>query len=122
VLGFLAYAWLSFERRVVELGVLRVLGLSARQLLRVLFYEQAGLIALGILLGTGLGLAASLLFVPFLQVEAAGQTPRFIVETAWADIGRVYAALGLALLGGQVATAWMVRRLRLAEAVKLGEE
>ena len=122
VLGFFLYSSLSFERRLVQMGILRAVGLSTGQLFVGLFLEQLFLVLLGVGLGTGLGLAANALFVPFLQIGAEGQTPRFVVEAPWADLQRVYAGLGLMLLIGLVATAGLVRRLKLNVAVRLGEE
>ena len=65
---------------------------------------------------------ADYLFIPFLQVGAEGQTPRFVVQTAWADLQRVYVVLGLMLIAGLAVTGWLVRRMSLYQAVKLGEE
>jgi putative ABC transport system permease protein len=122
VLGFFLYSSLSFQKRMVQLGVLRAMGLSVGQLLTVLFVEQVALIGLGVLFGTGLGLAANQLFIPFLQVGSEGQTPTFVVATAWTDLQRVYLALGGLLLAGLTSTGWLVRRMKLYQAVKLGEE
>jgi hypothetical protein len=46
VLGFLFSSVLSFQRRFVELGMLRAIGLSVRQLGAVLAWEQALIISL----------------------------------------------------------------------------
>ncbi len=121
-LGFLLYSYLSYERRVSQLGVLRAMGLSVGQLLLSLCAEQLVLVAVGGALGTGLGAAASYLFVPFLQVGTEGQTPPFVVQWAWGDLAWVYGMLGAVLVVGMVGTLWLVKRLQLHEVVKLGEE
>ena len=122
VLGFFLYSSLSFERRLVQFGVLRAMGLSVAQLLLVLFVEQTVLIALGGLFGTAVGLAANYMFVPFLQVGGEGQTPPFVVATAWTDLTRVYLALLCLLLAGLASTGWLARRMKLDQAVKLGQD
>lgn len=122
VLGFFLYTALSFEKRLVQFGVLRAMGLSVGQLLLVLLVEQTALIALGSLFGTGIGLAANYLFIPFLQVGGEAQTPPFVVATAWTDLTRVYLALLCLLLAGLASTGWLVRRMKLHQAVKLGED
>ena len=122
VLGFFLYTVLSFEKRVVQFGVLRAMGLSVGQLLLVLLVEQVVLVGLGGLFGTGIGLAASHLFVPFLQVGGADQTPPFVVAMAWTDLTRVYTALLCLLVAGLASTGLLVRRMRLHQAVKLGED
>src|SRR5262249_25251699 len=48
-LGFLFYSLLSFQRRFVELGTLRAIGLSTGQLSALLGWEQALLIGIGML-------------------------------------------------------------------------
>jgi putative ABC transport system permease protein len=123
VIGFLAYTLLSFQRRLVELGVLRALGLSGGQLRTLLIVEQALVIGLGAGMGTALGVLASLLFVPFLQVRTGvfPDTPPFVVQIAWDQIAIVYAVAGGLLVGTVVAILALLRRMRIFEAVKLGE-
>ena len=89
VLGFFLYSFLSFQRRLLQMGILRAIGLSSAQLFVLLMFEQVFLILLGVAAGTGFGLWTSNLFIPFLQVSADvnGQVPKFVVETAWSDIG-----------------------------------
>ncbi|MER3485795.1 MAG: ABC transporter permease, partial [Chloroflexota bacterium] len=93
VLGFFLYAFLSFQKRMLQMGILRAMGLSVRQLFALLMFEQIYLIALGIAFGTGLGVLTGNLFIPFLQVSsdaATFTTPKFVVQTAWADIEKIY--------------------------------
>jgi putative ABC transport system permease protein len=123
VIGFLAYTLLSFQRRLVELGVLRAMGLSGGQLRTLLITEQALVIGLGALIGTGLGVLASLMFVPFLRVRTGvfPDTPPFIVQIAWDQIAIVYAVAGGLLVFTVAAILLLLRRMRIFEAVKLGE-
>lgn len=123
VIGFLTYTMFSFQRRLVELGVLRAIGLGTRQLAVLLVSEQALVIGLGTALGTAFGIVASRMFVPFLQVRTGDfpDTPPFIVHIAWDQIGLVYAVAGGMLLITVVTTLTLMRRMRIFEAVKLGE-
>ena len=67
-------AWLSrlrhcqLQRRFIELGMLRAIGLSVGQMSAYLSAEQAFIVISGMGLGTLIGVAASTLFIPFLQV------------------------------------------------------
>ena len=45
VLGFFLYSFLSFERRLLQMGILRAMGLSIGQLFGLLIFEQVFLIA-----------------------------------------------------------------------------
>ncbi|MDP9353259.1 MAG: FtsX-like permease family protein, partial [Chloroflexota bacterium] len=122
-LGFLFYSIISFQRRYIELGMLRAIGLSVRQMAVLLIWEQALIIGVGILAGTLLGVGVSRYFIPFLQVRSGEhpQTPPFEVLIAWDQIRLIYlifaVLLGLAL--GLVAT--FLLRLKIFRAVKLGE-
>ena len=123
VLGFLFYSVLSFQRRFVELGMLRAIGLSAGQLGALLAWEQALIIGAGMLGGTLIGVTGSQLFIPFLQVRrgAHAQIPPFVVQIAWEQITIIYAVFGAMLLAAVLLTLVLLRRMKLFQAVKLGE-
>ncbi|HID52408.1 MAG TPA: ABC transporter permease [Anaerolineae bacterium] len=123
VLGFLVYAVVSFQRRFIELGMLRAIGLSVGQMAVYLAGEQAVVILAGMGLGTGLGVWASRLFIPFLQV-GEGKTaiiPPFVVQIAWAQLGTIYALFGMMFVTAVVILIFLLLRMKLFEAVKLGE-
>ncbi len=124
VLGFFLYSFLSFERRLLQMGILRAMGLSVRSLFGLLMFEQIYLIVLGVAVGTGLGVYAGKLFIPFFQISTgfANAIPPFVVETAWGDVVRIYVILGVMLTVGLVSTALLIARMRLYRTVKLGEE
>jgi putative ABC transport system permease protein len=124
VLGFFLYSFLSFERRLLQMGILRAMGLTVRQLFGLLMFEQVFLILLGVVVGTGLGVVAGDLFIPFFQVSTGfvNAIPPFVVETAWGDVLRIYIVLGLMLGVGLSSTAVLIARMKLYRTVKLGEE
>jgi putative ABC transport system permease protein len=123
VLGFLLYALFSFRQRFIELGVLRAVGLSSWQMTIFLAWELAFLILAGLVLGTGLGIWMSQLFIPYLQigVEATALTPPFIVEIAWDAIYRIYAIFGLLFFAALMVLTVLLLRMKIFEAIKLGE-
>ena len=123
VLGLSFYSLISFRRRFIELGILRAIGLSVPQMILSLGCEQFVLIASGVAAGTAFGVLASKLFIPFLQVRGGpnAQIPPFVVQMAWGDIAKVYAIFGAMLLVTVAGLVWLLSRMRIAEAVKLGE-
>lgn len=123
VLGFLLYALFSFRRRFIELGTLRAMGLSSAQMTTFLAWELAFLILLGLLAGTGLGALISEVFIPYLQVGAdvTTKTPPFTVEIAWPAIFRIYALFGTLFLVALSALAGLLLRMKIFQAIKLGE-
>jgi putative ABC transport system permease protein len=123
VLGFLLYAFFSFRRRFIELGVLRAIGLSAAQMTVFLAWELAFLLLVGAVAGTGLGAWVSKLFIPYLQsgtgVEA--QFPPFVVAIDWIAIFRIYALFGALFVAALAGLAALLMRIKIFQAVKLGE-
>jgi putative ABC transport system permease protein len=123
ILGFILYALFSFRQRFIELGVLRAIGLSSVQMTIFLAWELAFLILTGLLLGTGLGVWASQLFIPYLQVgpDPTALTPPFLVEIAWPAIFRIYGLFGLLFVAALAVLASLLLRMKIFQAVKLGE-
>ncbi len=123
VIGFLLYALFSFRRRFIEFGVLRAVGLSSRHMTAFLTWELAFLILIGGGLGTALGGFVSQFFIPFLQigVDEASRIPPYVVDIAWAEIFRIYQLFAMLFVVALVALGIMLRRMRIFEAVKLGE-
>lgn len=124
VLGFWLHAALSARARLLQFGVLRALGLTGPQLTGAVIFEQLVSATIGIGAGTGLGLTAAWLFVPFLQRSGDGtaQTPPFLIMDAAEDRARLYALLALMLLVSVLGLVLYLARLRIHEAVKLGED
>jgi putative ABC transport system permease protein len=123
VIGFLVYSVVSFQRRFIELGMLRAIGLSTRQMAAYLAGELAALILTGVTLGAGLGVWASTLFIPYFQVgsDKTALVPPFVVQVAWQQLGVILVIFGAMFIVAVVVLAILLTRMRVFEAVKLGE-
>ncbi len=123
VLGFLVYAVVSFQRRFIELGMLRAVGLSVSQMSAYLAGEQALLILTGVGLGTTIGLLTSTIFIPYFQVgsEKTALVPPFVVEVAWKQLGTIYAIFGVMFVLAVIVLILLLLRMKIFEAIKLGE-
>jgi len=123
VLGFLLYALFSFRRRFIEMGMLRAIGLSVRQMTALLAAELAFLVLLGIGVGTALGVFASRLFVPFLQIGASTQAqyPPFQIQIAWLSIMQIYVLFALLFFAALGVLSALLVRMKIFQAIKLGE-
>jgi len=124
MLALLVYSLFSFRRRMIEIGVLLAAGLSMLQLGWLLAFELCFLALTSAVAGTALGVAAARLFVPFYQLGTTieARTPPFVVVIAWGEITRLLLILGSMLLVTLLATMFLLRRLRIHEAIKLGQE
>jgi putative ABC transport system permease protein len=123
VVGFLVFAVVSFRRRLIELGMLRAIGLSVGQMAIYLTAESAILIFTGVLTGSGLGVLASTLFIPFFQV-GEGKTaliPPFVVQIAWEQLAFICLVFGVMFLVAVIVLGFLLVRMKVFEAVKLGE-
>ncbi|MFC5403721.1 ABC transporter permease [Cohnella soli] len=125
LLGYLIFWFFALSRRSAQLGILRAMGLSRAQLTGMLLLEQLFTTGLSVAAGLGIGKAASRLYLPFLQGSSADgspQVPPFRIVFEAADTMKLWAATGIMLFAGACALAWQLRRLRISQAVKLGEE
>jgi putative ABC transport system permease protein len=122
-IGFVLYSYASLRRRFIQLGILQAIGLSVRQLIGYLVLEQFLLMGLAIGLGAMIGLFTSTLFVPFLQVGAAPGTPipPFWVLIGWTEAAWLSLAFGVILFLTVLGTIFYLARLKVFQAVKLGE-
>jgi putative ABC transport system permease protein len=123
VLGFLLYALFSFRRRFIELGMLRAIGLSAWQMMIFLSAELAFLLTVGLAAGTGLGVWISNLFIPFLQIgeKQIAHIPPYLVQVDWSRVFQIYILFGLLFLVALTALAALLLRMKIFQAVKMGE-
>ncbi|NLK07717.1 MAG: hypothetical protein GX316_03335 [Firmicutes bacterium] len=124
LMGFFFYTFLSLTQRYLQFGILRAIGLSVGQLVAMLFIEQVLSVGAAVAVGTLLGGLASKLFLPFTKVSAdlTGSVPEFQVIIAASDLYKIYLTLGSMLLIGLIGLVVILSRMRLHQAVKLGEE
>lgn len=123
VLGFFLYFVFSYRRRFIQLGVLRAIGLSTRQMALSLAWEMALLLGIGSAVGTLLGNVISRFYIPFMQVGANDEMRAlpFQVVTDWSAIYGVYYVFGALFVVVLVALVIFLRRVKIFQAVKLGE-
>jgi putative ABC transport system permease protein len=118
-IGFLLHVVHSFRQRMIEIGMLRAMGLSMRQLVVMLITELAFIILIGVGIGTLLGVVASMIFIPYLQV--GGSVPPFTVEIAWSAVLRVYVLFAWLFAIALIVLAILLRQIKIAQIIKLGE-
>jgi len=122
--GFLLYWVLSLSARTLQFGILRAMGISFPQLVAMLVGEQlltsgaAG--AIGILTGN----VASRLFVPMFQLsfDPKTQVPPFEVTFDPLDEIRLYLIVTTMIAVGLFILGYMLSRIKIHQAVKLGED
>ncbi|MXV92013.1 MAG: FtsX-like permease family protein, partial [Chloroflexi bacterium] len=123
MIGFLLYTIFSYQRRYVELGILRAIGLSRGSMMLSVAWELGLLIVLGLALGLGIGLLVSLLYIPYMQFVSSleGVVPPYLVGMAWAEIAQIVALFVFTFALIMAILLVILRRMRIFQAVKLGE-
>jgi hypothetical protein len=128
VLGSLIYSALTARQRATQFAVLRTLGASGAQLVRLLLGEQLAVYLFGLLAGTALGVVLATATLPYLafgggQNDAAAQTtPPSMLAIQWSSVGLFYGCLALALLLALLWMATYANRLGLGRTLRLGED
>ncbi|GGI43240.1 hypothetical protein GCM10008018_01070 [Paenibacillus marchantiophytorum] len=124
LIGYMLYWFFNLSSRVVQFGVLRAMGLSRKQLTGMLLLEQGFTAGLSIALGIGIGKLTSYFFLPFLQTSqnVKTQVPPFRVVFDSKDTYQLYFVVAFMMVTGALLLFLHIRRLRVHQAVKLGEE
>ncbi len=123
-IGYILYWFFNLSSRVVQFGILRAMGLSRKQLSGMLLLEQGFTAGLSILLGIGIGKLTSYIFLPFLQTadNVSTQVPPFRIVFDSKDTLQIYVVVIVMMAAGATMLFLHIRRLRVHQAVKLGEE
>ncbi|WP_127580037.1 ABC transporter permease [Paenibacillus koleovorans] len=123
-IGFLLYWVLSLYGRILQFGVFRAMGLSFRQIIGMLGAEQLLTSGAAVLIGAVTGTLTSSLFVPFFQLtfDPSTQVPPFRVTFHWLDRVNLYSIVGVMIVIGLFIIGFMLSRIKIHQAVKLGED
>ena len=124
IVGFIIYWVLSIRGRALQFGILRAMGLRMRDVWRMLLWEQLLISGLAVLLGLLVGTAASMLYVPLLEIiyTLVNQPPAFRVVSSNADYYKLYGFIAVMLAAGCGLVVYLVGRIKVTQAIKLGED
>jgi putative ABC transport system permease protein len=105
------------------IGVLRVLGMSARQIRRVLAWELGPLAVVAVVVGTALGLLLPWIVTSVLDLSPflGGRQPPGVVVEPLTVLGSI-AAFILVVVAASIVALLLGRRLAPAGALKMGEQ
>lgn len=122
--GFMLYWVLSLRSRALQNGVMRALGLSVRQMAGMLAVEQLLTSGVAVLIGVVVGNLAARLYVPHFQIAFNPGTlvPPFEVVFGRLDYIRLYSTVFFMLAVGLGILGFMLTRIRIHQALKLGED
>lgn len=123
-IGFLIYWILSIKGRTLQFGILRAMGMSFREIISMIVYEQILVSGVSIFLSIIIGGIASDLFVPLFQVlyNVTDQVPPFVVVSQRSDYYKLYSIVAIMLIVGFLVIARLIKAINVNKALKLGED
>ena len=122
--GFIIFWVLSIRQRVLQFGIFRAMGLKKRELVFIIIWEQILISAVAIIMGILIGGITSQLFVPLFQIVDTSTERIIPYITAYErqDYIRIYALVGSMLVIGISAITRFTTKIKMDQAVKLGED
>lgn len=122
--GFLLYWVLTLSSRRLQYGIFRAMGISLPRLIVMMVWEQVLTSGIACVLGVVVGAVTSRLYVPEFQLffNTGQQIPPFHVVFDAMDENRLYIFVGAMLVIGLCILGWLLSRIRIHQAVKLGED
>ncbi|MCX7709032.1 MAG: ABC transporter permease [Clostridia bacterium] len=123
-IGFVIYWILSIHGRVLQFGIFRAIGLSMRKINKMLIFEQFLISGVSIVVGITLGSLTGDLFTPLLKMvySASEMILPFKVTASSADYTKILIIVALMLLLGFTVLYSLLSRIRINQAIKLGED
>ncbi len=123
-IGFLIYWLTNIRSRELIFGIYRAMGMSMSELIRMLINEHFFGSLIPILFGAGIGILASKMFIPLIEIaySPAEQTlpTKIFVESG--DIIRISVVVGLMLIGCLAVISVLLSKIKINQALKLGED
>lgn len=122
--GFLIYWILSIRQRELLFGVFRAMGMAKKEIIQMLVNEQIFSSGISILIGAGLGILASNLFVPLVQIFYASTdqaVPLNVVYQAL-DMVRLFSVIGIVIVICMIVLGKLISKINISQALKLGED
>ena len=122
-LGFLVHAYISFRNRELQFALMRTMGFTTRQLVSLMWLEQALVIVVGMALGTWMGGRLGTTIMPFLGHDDKGAQvlPPFAIDVGWSNLLVTYLAMALIFTAITLGVIWFIRRMSLSHVLRLGD-
>ncbi len=124
IIGFLIYWILSIKARTLQFGILRAMGMTFREIIGMLFYEQLLVSGAAVAASVFIGGIASDLFVPLFQslFNSYDTVPPFSVAPLRSDYIKVYVIIGVMLIICFAILGRIISKIKVSQALKLGED
>ncbi|MBQ4624802.1 MAG: FtsX-like permease family protein [Clostridia bacterium] len=122
--GFLIYWILSINKRVLQFGIVRAMGMKLRSLIGMLFLEQIMISGSSIAVGILIGILTSYYYVPIYSMtqSASNLVLPFRIISENSDYIRLYVILSIIIVIGFTVLAILIKKIKINNALKIGED
>lgn len=123
-IGFLLYWILTIKSRTLQYGIYRAMGIPMPKLIGILVSEQILTSGFACLLGIIVGGVTSQLFVPLFKISMniRDLMPPFSVVSDASDEMKIYLFAAFMLILGSIILIAFLRKIKIHQAIKLGED
>ena len=123
-IGYVIYWMLSIKSRELLFGIFRAMGMSRKEVIKMLINEQVFTGVFGILFGLLIGYIASVLYVPIIQIAYSASDRVLPLEliTKGSDIVRLLVIIALMFAVCLGILIHQVFKMKISQALKLGED
>ncbi|MBS4200437.1 FtsX-like permease family protein [Bacillus sp. FJAT-49732] len=123
-IGFLLYWVLTIKSRTLQYGIYRAMGIPMPKLIGILVSEQLLTSGVACILGIIVGGVTSQLYVPLfkLSMNVRDLMPPFTVISEASDEAKIYIFAAAMLILGSAILIGFLRKIKIHQAIKLGED
>lgn len=124
VIGFVIFWIIFINSRILQFGIFRSMGIKTKNIFKTLLLEQIFTSGYAIISGLVIGIVTSKLFAPFIELALYGGKSSFPFKViiSGLDILKIMIVLIIMLVVILIALGYFVSKLKIGQAVKLGEE
>lgn len=122
--GFLIYWIISINRRTLQFGIIRAMGMRTSSLIGMLLLEQLLISGTSILAGAMIGVMTSYYYIPIYSMtqSASNLMLPFRIVSNDQDYIRLYTILAIILVIGFAVLATLIKKIKINNALKIGED
>ena len=124
MIGFLIYWVLSIRQRELLFGIYRAMGMSMKEVRKMLINEHIFSSFTSILSGVVIGSVVTKLFIPLILLTSFQEKHNLHIEviTKVSDMVRLGVATGVMLIVCFIVIASILKKMKVTQVLKLGEE
>lgn len=122
--GFLIFWILSIQSRSLLFGIFRAMGMTMREVFTMLINEQVFISGLSIAVGALVGHLTARFYMPLIQLAYAASDNALQLEliSHSTDTVRLFGVIGAVMLVCMLILGMLISRMKVTQALKLGED